>query len=68
MTIIASLFASAALLFEEKNRRIEVTLYTFVRSFKGYYQMLRRRGLINIPHIDKMCFLAVFTALSILYH
>jgi hypothetical protein len=68
MIITGSIFASGALLFEEKNRRVEIALFTFVRSFKGYYEVLQRRGIINIPHVDKLCFLTVFTALSVLYH
>lgn len=65
---VGSFFSSCCILFEEKSRRSEVTLFSFVRSFKGYYQYLARRGIIDIPHIDKISFVAIFSGLSLLYH
>jgi hypothetical protein len=65
---VGSFFSSCCILFEEKSRRTEVTLFSFVRSFKGYYEYLSRRGYIDIPHIDKIFFVGIFSVLSLLYH
>ena len=65
---IGSFVSSASLMFESEPRRVEIALFTFVRSFKGYYTYLYRRRLINVPYIDKLCFVGVFAALSVIFH
>lgn len=45
-----------------------MALYAFVRAIPAVYNLLARRGLVNIPHVDKLLFIALFGLLSLCYH
>lgn len=68
MVFAGSVFSSAALFFEERSRRTEIALFVCVRAFKAYYEFLKRRKIISIPHVDKLCFVLIFALLSYLYY
>ena len=69
MICVFSLLSSLSIFFEKGSRKTEIALFVFVKSFKSYYEYLLRRNLIlEVPFIDKICFVGVFSLISLLYY
>ncbi|KAK9896940.1 hypothetical protein P389DRAFT_143247 [Cystobasidium minutum MCA 4210] len=52
----AGALSGLAVLAETKNSRIGIAQQTFVRGLQGWYNILHKRGYINIPHGDVLLF------------
>lgn len=49
--IAGSLGSTLSIFFESRSRQMEIAFFVFARAFKAYYEFLKRRNILNIPHI-----------------